>query len=502
VTLTPAIDRWTDIQTDWASPVTEQFIRDRSLDGYYHIVRGYENVTTTETLSSTTNNLEFLRQIDVGFKLKGLGPGERVSVTFDGLAVTPANDTADQAGALASSFRIPPNIPAGAKSVVFTGSGGSGGQAVFVGQGQLTVQVLRNVTSRYRVWVDPLAQTFALAEACQICGVELWFTKKHTSRVVVQIRETTVGMPNTVILGEAVLAPADLRVDGSATRAIFNVPVMISAETEYALVVMCDDSVTSVAVAELGKWDTAYGRWVTTQPYQIGVLLSSSNASTWTPHQTCDLTFRLLKAVYSEITAEVDFGQVEVENVTDLMLLPIAEQPSPQTRVECRLTMPDASVLSVPDRQGIRLPGPVTGRVGIKARLSGSAAVSPVLYPGAQLVSGVVGLTADYISRAVPAGPGSRVKVILEADLPAGTSVRAFLGGQGPAGLPGDGLEDEGWGAAWVEADFLSSRPLDEGWQELVFEGATDDLLTRVKLVLSGSSAARPRVDNLRVLTI
>jgi len=485
-TLTPAIDRWTDIQTDWASPVTQQF--DRTLDGYYHVIRSTTSVTATETLSRTTSDLEFLRPIEVGFKLAGLGPRERVSITFDGLAVLPVNDTADQAGVLASSFRIPPKIPAGAKSVVFTGSGGSRGQAVFVGQGQVTVQVLRNVTSQYRVWVDPLAQTFALAEACQVCGVELWFTKKHTSRVVVQIRETTVGLPNTVILGEAVLQPSDLRVDGSATRAIFNVPVMINAETEYALVVMCDDSVTAVAVAELGKWDTAFGRWVTSQPYQIGVLLSSSNASTWTAHQTQDLTFRLLKAVYSEIAAEIDLGQVEVENATDLMILPLAEQPSPQTRVEFRLTLPDDSVLSVSDRQGLRLAGPARGRVGIKARLSGSAAVSPVVYPGAQLVYGQVGQTADYISRAIPAGPGTRAKVILEADLPAGSAVRVFLGEDG--------------GPVWEEANFISSRPLDEGWQELVFEGLTDALLVRVKLVLSGNSAARPRVDNLRVLTI
>ncbi|MFP3030850.1 MAG: hypothetical protein ACEY3M_06775, partial [Wolbachia sp.] len=39
-----------------------------------------------------------------------------------------------------------------------------------------------------------------------------------------------------------------------------------------------------------------------------GVLLSSSNASTWTPHQNLDLTFRLLAAKFSEVSHVVDLG--------------------------------------------------------------------------------------------------------------------------------------------------------------------------------------------------
>lgn len=59
---------------------------------------------------------------------------------------------------------------------------------------------------------------------------------------------------------------------------------MLQAKREYAVVVLCDDATTALYVAELGKQDPTRG-YVTSQPYQVGVLLSSSNASTWTAHQ-------------------------------------------------------------------------------------------------------------------------------------------------------------------------------------------------------------------------
>ncbi len=84
VTLTPAIDRWTDVDTTWSSPLTTRIVTGSGV--------------LTQTSSSTVNNLlstssqvqEKLRQIPVLFSISGFGPNEALdSVSFDGIVVTP-----------------------------------------------------------------------------------------------------------------------------------------------------------------------------------------------------------------------------------------------------------------------------------------------------------------------------------------------------------------------------------------------------------------------------
>jgi len=487
LSLTPAVDRWTEVQNTWASPVTEIINGGHWVPGNSTLV-GSSSSSYAQALASSTTQLANLRQIDVAFRGTGFAANEIVDVTFDGIPVTVTSNKADASGVLAGKFKIPAGVPAGSKQVLFIGRGGTRGSAVFVGQGQLTVQTLRAVTTTVLTWHDPLAQTFVLNEACQIAGVDLWFTAKGISDAVVQLRETTMGMPNQTVLGEQVLAPSDIVLGNNATRILFKAPVMLQPETEYALVVMCDDPVTALSIAEIGKSDPWYGRWVTSQPYQVGVLLSSSNASAWTPHQDKDMTFRLLRAAYVVEPLNVELGSVEVHNATDLILMGVTEQPAAATRVEYAVTLPDTSTLNLTDMQPVRFAQPVTGNIGVAAKLTGTANAVPVLHPGTQLLSGVTAQTADYISRAVPAGQDSRVRVIIDALLPSGSGVTAKMAEDG--------------GASWGDMPFVSSRALDEGWQELIYEAGTDALLVRAKLVLTGTALARPCVANIRVLTI
>lgn len=485
--LTPAIDRWTEVQAKWASPLTQVVNAGHFVPTFPGLtLAGQSSSTTTQTLSTSTTQLANLRQIDVAFRGTGFACNEIVDVTFDGLAVTSRPDRADDSGVFAGTFTIPPNIPAGTKQVLFNGRGGTKGSAVFSGQGQLTVQTLRNVVTTVLTWHDPLAQTFVLDAACMVAAVDLWFTARGTSNVVVQIRETSLGMPTQSVLCEQVLAPNELVLGNNATRVRFKAPVMLQPDTEYCIVVMCDDGVTSLSIAELGKSDPYYGQWVMSQPYQVGVLLSSSNASTWTPHQDKDMTFRLLKAEYPIAPIKLELGSIAVTGATDMLVMGIAEQPAAATRVEYQLTMPDESTLTLSDMQPVRFVQPVTGSVAIAARLSGTASAAPILHPGTQFLAGITAQAADYITRALPAGQDSRVQVIIDAFLPAGAGVKVNMGEDG----------------AWEEMTFKHSSPLDEGWQELVYEGATDELLVRVKLELSGTPTARPMVTNVRVMTI
>ena len=393
--------------------------------------------------------------------------------------------TADSAGKVSGKFTIPANIPAGSKSVKFTGAGGSHGEAVFVGQGSLTTQTLRQVTSVTNWYYDPLAQTFTLTRAVQLAGVDLWFTAKETE-VRVQIREVSSGVPSRVVLTEAVASPDDIVVSGGGhTRILFPAPVSLSANVEYAVVILCDDATTKVSVAELGKFDKVLQKWVSSQPYSVGVLLSSSNASTWTAHQDRDLSFRLLEAVFDSGVKAVDLGTAAVAEATDIILFALAEIPAAQARVEYEMAM-NGTTVTVAEGQPLCLDAPYTGDMTVKARLSGDSTASPVLYPGTQVLSGAVSLTADYCTRSIVATNATKAVLVYDAIIPSGATVTPQIqidGGEW-ASMTADGTTQQGDGV--VEYRFRKTL--------------SDNNLVKVKLTLAGTSRNRPMVANIRLM--
>lgn len=400
---------------------------------------------------------------------------------------------ANAQGVVSGKFTIPANVPAGSKRVSFAGAGGSKGDAVFAGSGTITNQVLRQVTTQTSVFwwasVDPLAQTFTINESVQIAAVDLWFAAVGTSKVTVQIRETSNGVPTREVVGEAILTPDQINTT-THTRVNLRYPVQLLANAEYSVVVMSNDAVTELRMAELGKFDTANSRWVTSQPYQVGVLLSSSNNSTWTAHQDRDLTFRLHKAVFSETNKSVALGSVAVTAATDLMLISTEVLPSSSTRIEYELTLPDSSKVTVSSGQPVRLAAAITGNVAVSAKLYGSAGAAPILFPGLQLVVGKVATSGSYVSRAIKAGSNVRVKVIFEAYIPGGAAIAVSYKGIDPTDT-------------WATVPFVGSTATDNGFYELTHEitGVTETMV-QIKLDLTGTTAARPRVKNLRFMTI
>ncbi len=74
VTMNKNIDHWTEVKTNWSSPVTREF----------------NTRETTELLSSSTYETEFMREAVQDFEIEGFEPRERLKeVKFDGISITP-----------------------------------------------------------------------------------------------------------------------------------------------------------------------------------------------------------------------------------------------------------------------------------------------------------------------------------------------------------------------------------------------------------------------------
>lgn len=398
---------------------------------------------------------------------------------------------ANSSGVLTTRFRIPAGVPAGTKNVAITGKGGSRGETTFIGEGTLNTVTKRRITSVTTVVttvIDPLAQTFSLNASRQLGAAELFVSAKGDSPIIVQIRNTSNGFPNNEVLAEARLLPAELSV-GQWNRWNFSAPVHLAPNTEYALVALCNDATAALAIAEMGKWDSNSQSWVTQQPYTVGVLLSSSNASTWTAHQDRDLAFRLLARRYTQTERIVDLGSVDIVDATDLIMLSMTDNPETGADSNLQLTLPSGQVINAGDDQVVQLGTATTGQVGVKAVLRATPTASAVLVPGSQLIAGSASLTADYVTNAMNGdATGCNVRVIFDALLPSGAGVSVFVSGADA-------------GDAWIPVSQAGAAlPLGDNVHEYqyLYEGLSEAMV-RVKLVLSGTVAARPYVGNLRV---
>jgi hypothetical protein len=398
---------------------------------------------------------------------------------------------ANNQGRISGKFTIPANVPSGRKEFVVSGSQGNRGSAIYVGDGAVTDQVVRWLTTVTFNRYDPVAQTFSLLQPEQVKAVDLFITAKGSKPVRVQLRETAFGVPTQTVLGEAVLGASGITA-GAWNRFEFSSPINLSANVEYAAVVLSEEASPAVGIAELGKYDAASAKWVTSQPYQVGVLLSSSNASTWTPHQDRDLAFRIVGQRYTEDSRLVELGAINVSNVTEFRLQGLIEAPVQGATGDYQLEFPDGRVVRVGNGQVVSLPAPVTGAVKVRAAVSATATHSAVLHPGTFVAAGSLATSADYVTRAIEADAlGADVRVVFDAVIPSGATVKVYY----------KGLDA---GDNWVEMPLAGApKPLDDKLYEFSF--ASDDVMEarlRIKLVLAGSPTARPRVRNLRVTVL
>lgn len=526
--ISPSVDRWTEEETAWASGITRTFYssENRTLnqtnDTWVSSGRAYGAIlgsssssslaselvrssnTQVENLGTVNSKIKYLRQIDISFTLTGFGPGEYLdSINFGGYAVTPTGSrVADATGKITGTFRIPANVPSGIKQITFRGRA-SVAYGTFTGEGTLSVTTLRQVQNIYehtintttvtttrRISADPLAQTFSVEEPVMLAGVDLWFTARGTTNAQVQLRQVENGMPTAVVLAEAIVPPASQVLGGGHTRIQFDSAVPLLDSEEYAIVILCNDAKTALSIAEMGKFDANVQKWVTAQPYTVGVLLSSSNAKTWTAHQERDLTFRLLTARFAKTATEIDLGTITLpDGTTDIILMGLAELPKASCRNDFVVQLPgSAGTVVMAGDQGVNLGKAVSGAARVKARLYGDATSSPVLWPGTQIIAGRMAASGDYYTRSVVATGAQKATLIFDAWAPGGSTI-----------VPQIQIDN----GVWQAMPLAETVPQGDRVAEYRYEKAlSGNTLIKVRLTLTGTPAARPEVYGLRLMAV
>lgn len=491
VLLDPAIDRWSYHNTEeekWTSDVTRDFFRGQGSASTTSVSR------TVEIAEVEVNEDPNMRVRDVRLKASNLGPNEAFKILFDSVEATSVSVQADADGNVDTLFTIPAGVPSGARLVEIVGTA-SHGMATYTGLGTISINVWRNVTNRITTFFtpsppreafvprpDPLAQTFTLTASRHTTGVDIWFTKKGISTVRVQIRETTAGWPNQTVVAEGEIAVSQIK-ENQVNRISFPFPIYLTAGVEYALVVMTDTSDHEVAIAELGGWDAEKGQWVTSQTYQTGVLLSSSNASTWTPHQNADLWFKLVGPRFTATTKRIHLGDVTMEDVTEL--LPLADVLRPATGTDATFIISKAGteVARVQAGQHLSLSERLNGTYKVDVELTGTNVASPILFDGTFLVLGKVANSGDYVSRSFPCGTAKKVSVRLDCLIPGSSGIRVHV---------------QTGASAWTEATLDGFDEIGDGWRRMNYSVPCNRQETKVKIDLTGTPAERPRAAALR----
>ncbi|WEW53656.1 DUF4815 domain-containing protein [Staphylococcus phage vB_SauH_SPJ2] len=398
--------------------------------------------------------IEFIRVRDVSFEVNGLNPNDNnLYILFDGVrcAITPATGyrkgsedgtiMSDAKGTAKGKFTIPAGIRCGNREVTLKNAN-STSATTYTAQGRK--KTVQDVIIKTRVTVnlvDPLAQSFQYDESRIISSLGLYFASKgdKSSNVTVQIRGMgDTGYPNKTVYAETVINSDDIKVSNNAsaeTRVYFDDPMMAEAGKEYAIVIITENSDYTMWVGTRTKPKIDKPNEVISgNPYVQGVLFSSSNASTWTPHQNSDLKFGVYTSKFNE-TATIEFEPIKNVSADRLVLMSTYLTPE---RTGCtweiKMILDDMATSTTFDQlkwepignyQDLEVLG-LAKQVKLKATFESNKYISPLLSSNdLTFTTFLTELKGSYIGRAIDMteAPYNTIRFSYEAFLPKGTNV-------------------------------------------------------------------------------
>lgn len=460
VELDPSQDIWTDpvteyrdVQGDTIRLATKSFatVSQARAAGYANAV-GYRTVNSSSTKrgvtgaeGSTTEAVEYMRQIDVTLKVENLEPMvDNIIVMFNNqkIEVSALAEAyqgtktgtlkANGVGFTTGKFKIPANTQCGVVEVqVFAETSPNlVGVANFEARGTKNIaytKVWEEITPVY-VW-DPVAQSFQFNTDKYITGVGLYFNAKNTADkpIIVQIKNLVSGFPGTIVYANKVISPDEISVSVDAsveTQIEFDNPVYCKANEGYCVTVLSDSPEDSLWISETNKPDINTGISVDIDPFTTGVMFSSSNATTWTAHQSQDLKFNLygLQFDSTNITGTVTFNKITGISYDRIELGSVESIPA-GCSIQWQVSINDGSFLPI-ESGVVRELDEVATSLQFRAVLQGTLTNTPAINLNSVSVTGYTNVNEGaYVSKNINIPEGfNNIKVSVDMNLPTGTN--------------------------------------------------------------------------------
>lgn len=404
---------------------------------------GTTNLTQSSIESIVKEAIMYMRQKRIDIAVQNLESNvDNVVATFNGTAVslsptqaqyqgsTVGTLKADSSGNAYGYFTVPANTLCGTVEVnaYAQNTPSLAGSANYTANGNKETTTKKVWTEKVTVKAaayDPLAQSFMFEQDQFLTGIGLYFLDKDLIEpITVQVRNMVNGYPGTIVYAEKVVAPASVRTSQTSleeTQIIFDDPVYCNGGEQYCFTILSNSDIDSLWVAETTKLDTNTNSLISKNPYINGMLFSSSNALTWTAHQSQDLKFNLYGAKF-EINGQVTFQGISGANIDRIMVM--SEESIPTgCSVQWQYSVNGTEWLPIETYDDRELEE-LAESIQLRCSLTGNTTTSPAIALDSLILCGFTNEKSSvYVSKNFPVTNGfNHVKAIMDMHLPTGSN--------------------------------------------------------------------------------
>lgn len=471
VKLHPEVDNWIDERTitiegdtkttlvtlrRWWNHKNESWAaQEKALWQSYGIADGGASRVWSSTLATTKKSIinsivdtaiMYMRQISVNVTIQNMPAyADNIVATFDGRAINLSPNEvkyqgtkigslrADNYGNAVGHFQIPAKTLCGSRQLVVycENTPSLSGDATYTANG-------RTRTTTKTVWTevvrlnptDPLAQSFSFDTDQYLTGVGIYFKDKDTVEpITIELRNMVNGYPGTTVYAEKVIQPNQIKTSQTAATELkvkFDDPVYCNANEQYCFTILSNSDIDSVWVAETTKTDINTKQQVSKNPYLNGTLFSSSNALTWTAHQSMDLKFNLYGAKF-ETTGQVIFDTIADADYDRLMIMSEESIPS-GCSISWQYSTNNGDWMPIETYDDREL-DTLAESVKVRALITANSYTSPAIALDSLILCGFSNEnTGVYISKNVAVPDGfNNVKVVVDLYIPTGAGINVFF---------------------------------------------------------------------------